>query len=260
MHTLPQEVVDSLSADRLSGFRVQSGRNDSRALLGRYLHNVAVSHALYPSLHALEVVLRNRIHSAVEADCPIDRDRPDLYRTFPTWLDAVNSILTPDHQREVGKASDSVLKDIRRRFRGKNHRDRSRHTPGRLVAKLPFSFWVFLFDKEYVGIGRGDPGVLWPRYSEAVFPNDPPEHIHKVRSTLRRMLVIRNRVMHHERIIPWEDYEDTALSPVRVQEDILQLLAMMSAGGRDTLYEHGPGDYMLKPSFGRYLTIHAARL
>ncbi|HYW11610.1 MAG TPA: hypothetical protein VE871_06615 [Longimicrobium sp.] len=248
-----------LSRDRLAGYRVTSGRNTDRDLLGRYMHNVAVSQALYPYLHAAEVVLRNRIFAAVAHDHPIDRDRADLYNDFPCWLDATPAILVQSQQEEVARAKRDVEKDLRRRFPQGKSRGRHLLTPGRLVAKLPFSFWVFLFDPEYVGNGRGQPGILWPRYSAAVFPNRESAGIVEVRKMMRRLLVVRNRIMHYERIAPWADYNDTALHPEHVRADILQLLDWMSPRAATTVRDHGPPDYCLEPAFGRYLRLFAAR-
>ena len=248
-----------LSRDRLAGYRVSSGRNTDRDLLGRYMHNVAISQALYPYLHAAEVVLRNRIFAAVARDYPIDRDRLDLYNEFPCWLDATPTILTENHQAEVAKAKRDVQKDLRRRFSDRKSRARHLLTPGRLVAKLPFSFWVFLFDAEYIGHGRGQAGILWPRYSAAVFPNRESPGIVDVQKMMRRLLVVRNRVMHHERIAPWDDYSETSLHPEHVRKDVLQLLDWMSPRAATTLHDHGPPDYYLEPAFGRYLRLFACR-
>jgi hypothetical protein len=253
------EANDLLSPDRLAGFSLKSGRNTDRDLLGRYLHNVAVSQALYPYLHAIEVVLRNRIFAAVAHDNPIDPDRLDLYADFPCWLDATAQVLTDNHKAEVDKAKRDVQKDLRRRFGDQRGQDRKLLTPGRLVAKLPFSFWVFLFDAEYVGRGRGQPGVLWPRYSASVFPHRSNPGIVDVQKTLRRLLVVRNRVMNYERIAPWDDYRNTALRPEHIRDDILRLLEWMSPRAATTLREHGPPDYYLEPAFGRYLRLFAAR-
>jgi len=255
-----QEAHDLLSTDRLEGFRVRSGRNDDRALLGRYMHNVAISHALYPYLHAAEVILRNRIFSAVARAHAIDRDRPDLYDDFACWLDMTSPILTDSHRKEVKKAKDEVRKDLRRRVGAAASRNRRLLTPGRLVAKLPFSFWVFLFDYEYVGNGRGDLGILWPRFSQAVFPGRTSTGIVDVRKTLRRLHVVRNRVMHYERISPWDESKDTALRPDHVRGDILQLLEWMSPRVADIVRNHAPHDYLTEPAFGRYLRLAACQL
>lgn len=259
-HGQDREAEELLSHDRLQGFRLKAGANTDRDLLGRYLHNVAISMALYPHLHALEVVLRNRIFTAVERDHPIDRDRGDLYRDFPCWLDATPAVLTENHQPEIERAKADVRKDLRRRFgSGRESQNRQMLTPGRLVAKLTFAFWVYLFDSEYIGAGRGQQGILWPRYSRAVFPGRDDPGVVDVRKMLRRLLVVRNRVMHYERIAPWQDYESSALRPERVRDDILQLLEWMSPRAGHTAREYGPDNFYSAPSFGRYLRRFAAR-
>ena len=116
-----------------------------------------------------------------------------------------------------------------------------------------------VFDPEYIGGGRGQLGILWPRYSAAVFPNRSSAGIADVQRTLRRLLVVRNRVMHYERIAPWDDYSNTALHPGHVRNDILELLGWMSTRAATTLRDHGPPDYYLEPAFGRYLRLFACR-
>lgn len=255
-----KEAEDLLSHDRLQGFRLKAGANTDRDLLGRYLHNVAISMALYPHLHALEVVLRNRIFAAVDRDHPIDRDRRDLYRDFPCWLDATPALLIGNHQPEIERAKADVRKDLRRRFRSdRESQDPKKLTPGRLVAKLTFGFWVYLFDPGYTGAGRGQQGILWPRYSKAVFPGRDDVGVTDVRKMLRRLLVVRNRVMHYERIAPWQDYESSALRPERVRDDILQLLEWMSPRAGQTAREYGPDNFYSGPLFGRFLRRFAAR-
>lgn len=252
-------AVELLSRDRLDGYHVKTGQNTDRDLLGRYLFNVAVSHALYPYFHALEVILRNRIYAAVAKDHPIDPDRLDLYNDFPCWLDATSSVLIPDHRREVAKAKGDVRKDLRRRLGDRMSQASRFRTPGRLVAKLPFSFWVFLFDTEYLGHGRGDQGLLWPRYTAAVFPGSANVRMSDVQKRVRRLLVVRNRIMHYERIAPWDDWTNghAALRADHVRDDILELLDWMALRASKTLRDHGPLDEFFELSFGRYLRRYA---
>lgn len=258
----PLDPVALLSRDRLSGFQIDGGPNGDRHLLGRYLYNLGTSYALYPYLHTLEVVLRNRIYDVVAQDHPVDRDRPDLYRRFPCWLDAEAkySLLLPDHQGAVADASQDVFKDLRRRWGATAAQRRSMYTPGRLVARLTLSFWVYLFDAEYVGKGRGDPGVLWPRYFDRVFPT--PKHgltITRVRTLLRRLLIVRNRTMHFERIAPWAD-RDGSLNPTHLRDDIQELIHAMSPQTAQALDDHGPHPMLFGKGFERCLGVLAFRL
>lgn len=258
-----QEARDLLSADRLEGYHLKAAPSSDRELLGRYLHNVAISQNFYPYFHALEVVLRNRIYAAVAKDIDIHAAALHLYNEFPCWLDAATSILTTDHRKSVAIARADVIKDLRRRYGAKMSQAKRLHTPGRLVAKLSLSFWVFLFDSDYVGNGRGDQGVLWPRYFAEVFPNRPTTggaaDIGKIRQRLRRLLVVRNRLMHFERVAPWENYQNRVLAPGQVLDDIVDLLDGMSTRAVSAVTGYGPQDYVLRPSFGRYLRRSASR-
>jgi len=58
-----QDLEKTLSVERLRPYRTAPEDTDS-VVLARYLWNMALSHALYPALHLLEVSLRNRIHQA----------------------------------------------------------------------------------------------------------------------------------------------------------------------------------------------------
>ncbi|MGV3707346.1 MAG: hypothetical protein ACO1Q7_00795 [Gemmatimonas sp.] len=247
-----------LSPDRLSGFRTDKGPNQEPHLVGRYLANMAVSQALYPYLHTLEVVLRNRIYAAVSAERPVDPDLPDHYDRFPCWLDATkNILLIDDHRDVVEKAKTEVHKDLRRRWGDARAKKRDLQTPGRLVANLSFAFWVFLFDEEYAATGRGDPGLLWPGHFDAVFPNAPGRFtVTEARRMLRRMLVVRNRVMHYERITPWADSKG-ALDPQRIHRDLIMLINAMSPRAAAALDAYGPPPMFFEESFARYCTTIA---
>lgn len=82
-------------------------------------------------------------------------------------------------------------------------------TPGHLVAKLNFGFWVNLFNASYEQ-GRVDGPALWPAGLKELhgFPSSE-----RNRADIRRRFAtvrdFRNRVVHHEPIwdqIPEADY------------------------------------------------------
>lgn len=220
------EAVELLSRDRLDGFRDGPGETD-KVLVGRYLLNAAVAEALHPLLHALEVILRNRLNEAAAARYPINPDLRHEYNDYPSWLDATNSPVTDDHRRHVDEAKDKVFRELRRRYGPGAASARRMRTPGRLVAALPFSFWVFLFDAEYSGT-RESPGSLWPELLPRVFPHRKTVPFNEIRSRLRRLLVVRNRVMHYERIYPYADGKGLTWNPETIRVEILELLSWMS--------------------------------
>lgn len=141
------EAVSLLSRDRLEGFR-DAARDTNKALASRYLLNAALAEALHPLLHALEVIVRNRINEAAAARYPIDPDLPGEYHDYPSWLDARRGPIASSHRLHVEEAKAKVLRDLRRRYGPRMASARRMRTPGRLVAALPFSFWVYLFDPE----------------------------------------------------------------------------------------------------------------
>jgi hypothetical protein len=229
------EAAELLSRDRLDGFRDGTGDSD-KILVGRYVLNAAIAEALHPLLHALEVILRNRLNESAAALYPVDPDSPAEYHHYPSWLDATQGPIAHFHRKHVDEAKAKVAKDLRRRYGPGVASARRMRTPGRLVAALPFSFWVYLFDQEYSGT-RASPGSLWPELLPQVFPHARGVALSEIRNRLRRLLVVRNRVMHHERIYPYSDGRGLSWDPGRVRVEILELLSWMSPRAR-AMVEH----------------------
>jgi hypothetical protein len=132
-----------------------------------YLWNLEISAAFYPSLNGLEVTLRNALHSRLGALF----GRPDWWTAAP---------LRPNGTRMVSQAEEKL---------------RSRSvtlTADNIVTELSFGFWVSLVSNTY-------HRNLWSRGLHRSFP-----HFRGARADLytdlRRALILRNRIMHHEPI------------------------------------------------------------
>lgn len=245
------DAVGLLSRDRLEGFRNAAADSD-KELVSRYLLNAAVSEALHPHLHAVEVILRNRVVGAGTLRFPVDPAQPGTYGRFPVWLDAEPGILAPRHRQIVDQASEQVAKSLRRRYGPKRGAALRFRTPGRLVAALPFSFWVFLFDPGYSG-DHESRGLLWPDSLPEVFPHGAQAGIGRIRSRLRRLLVVRNRIMHYERIFPYADGKGFAVDPDDLRDQICELVGWMSPRAESVLrrFDRIPED--LHPTNRRFL-------
>lgn len=199
-----------VSPTRLQAYRLATDRDDLDAL-ARYLWNMALSEALYPSLQNMEIALRNSLQQAV------GRTLHD-----PQWLTATPSVLRPAHQDRVTEAV---------RYLGKRKKSPD---VGRIVAELNFGFWVSLFNKEYEPLWRR-PGLI-----PAAFPAIPRDtsgrHRRKVRNRhalsirLNRILELRNRVFHHEPIWNWP-------RPTLVDQhaEVIEMLAWINPTLRDTV-------------------------
>lgn len=205
-----------------------------------------------PLLHALEVVLRNRIDYTVSAKYPIDPDLQHSYRDFPSWLDAVDGPLIQPHVSRVEQAKEKVHRDLRRRYGPSRARAKRLRTPGRLIAALPFSFWVYLFDEAYSG-NRAAPGRFWPDLLPSVFPYARNPRISQIRKRLRRLLVVRNRAMHYERLYPYDDGKGVPWEPEEIRSDILELLQWMHPRAARVVGTFDRIRYVMDPANRRFI-------
>lgn len=212
-----------LSQERLNRY----GRPDEPALeiVARYLWNMAVCEALYPSLQGLEVAVRNTIFNAGTGIYPFTGS-PQAGQV-PCWLDAAG-LLQPDERRSVDLAK------MRLTAAGKALE------PGRLIAELTFGFWTALFDVRYE-----NTRVLWPRlFSQRIFAHAPSRYKNRksLSPLLNRVRHLRNRAFHHEPIWHWRDLADH-------HAITLDLIGWMSPSLRQTV-----------EAMDRFDRVHAAGL
>ena len=181
---LEQALARSISAERLAGYyrEVAPGTTtgvrpdpDPLNAVARYQWNTALCEALYPSLQAFEVALRNAVHESLS----------EYYR--PDWLQTA-AFLRPQEQERVRAAEDAL------RAQGKPI------TPGRLVAELTLGFWTGLFVHAY------DRTVALPVMARRL--RAFPSSLRTRRALYPRfedVRFLRNRVFHFEPIWYWSD-------------------------------------------------------
>jgi hypothetical protein len=178
-----------LSEQRLEGYG--GGAMPRPDVITRYLWNMALCEALYPSLQALEVALRNTLFSAGEAVYPFP-GAPAEGQTA-CWLD-LPGILHGEESTRVAAA--------KRRLKEAN----KALEPGRVVAELSFGFWTALFDVRYE-----NTKILWPRlFGQKIFADAPRNKRSRkaLSPLLNRVRLLRNRAFHHEPIWHWKDLPD----------------------------------------------------
>ncbi|MDE2778985.1 MAG: hypothetical protein OXI91_04820 [Chloroflexota bacterium] len=163
------DLQRALSGNRLEPYLSQSTQRDTDVALATYLWNLALCESLYPSLHGIEVSLRNSIHDTAS-------------RKFG------NEFWFTSHL--VGREKENIEK-IGQGFSRRN----IEATPGKYVSECNFGFWVSLFKSEY-------ELTLWRILTGDVFPYAPRQA--RTRSLLRARLDgirrLRNRVFHFEPI------------------------------------------------------------
>ncbi len=169
------DMQKAFSASRITAY-TSPADDDEIDSLARYYWNIALCESLYPSLHCLEVVLRNSIHDALT----VAKGKPD-------WYDTAELLRRPE-QRMLDHA------------KGELTRQHKPLEPGRVVAELTFGFWTSLLVRHY------DRSIAIPVIPTA-FAFAPARlrvrrFVHPILEDIR---FLRNRIFHHEPIWYWRD-------------------------------------------------------
>lgn len=143
--------------------------NDPKKAIRLYTWNIEVSAALWGSLHAIEIGLRNALH-----------ERMCLHFGRPDWWSATSLDLMFDQRDQLARAVDK----LRRRRPG--------HLPGHVVAELTFGFWIGLLGK-----GRDYEKRLWTPALRRAFPNYRGSR-GDLYAAFDSVRLLRNRIAHHE--------------------------------------------------------------
>lgn len=163
----PEWIRDVLSIPRFAPYLARTN-GDVDAAIRLYKWNVEISAAFYTSLHCLELGLRNAMH---------DRLRTRFGRA-DWWVVAP---LSDNGKRTVSSAVEKLV--------GRSGR---RYTADDIVAELSFGFWVSLVSR-----GAAYDRTLWVPALHRAFPfyrgKRKPLH-----DNLLAMVLLRNRIMHHE--------------------------------------------------------------
>ncbi|MCK9506370.1 MAG: hypothetical protein M0Q95_19590 [Porticoccaceae bacterium] len=169
----------SLSPDRINTY-VNKAHGDKVLALQLYTWNTAISAAFYGPLQGLEVALRNAMH------------RELTIRYGDAWYDNPAAGLDAGGLQRLESAKTSLL------------RSKCLIGPSRVVAELPFGFWVSL-------LGRGGRAVppdtgrknyemtLWRPALHRAFSHSRLNR-RRAHQPLDYLRTFRNRIAHHEPI------------------------------------------------------------
>jgi len=164
-------VEAALSLERFARY-VAWADGDRQSAVELYSLNTQVSEALYVPLQALEVALRNRIHTIMAET------------HGPGWFHPEATHVT-DRQAEQVQAAIADLTAERKPIED-----------GRVVAALTFSFWTSMFGRK-----QDD---LWKRTLHRIATRDGRFLARKDFATrLTQVRLLRNRIAHHEPILYW---------------------------------------------------------
>ncbi|MDQ3692494.1 MAG: hypothetical protein M3464_02545 [Chloroflexota bacterium] len=159
-----------LSEDRLEAYRPENGAD--LEMLTNYFWNIRLGEALMPCLHAVELALRNSIHTEFA-----EHYGNDMWFYIPGVLDSGG----------IEKLSDAL--------RQAAHKPPL--TAGKLVAAFTFGFWVSLF------ASRHEEHYWRPNNFarlQDVFPHASNPSLKNTYKRMQKILELRNRVFHYEGI------------------------------------------------------------
>lgn len=171
-----------MSAERLGPYESEMGSPAGAVAL--YEWNSAVSAALFETLGAVEVIIRNAFHQQLAVR---HAERSGVGPWYVGgWID------------------DKGRKDVRTARERATSRGRQPELEGKVVAELSFGFWRYLVAKRY-------QATAWPALQKAFprHPAGPSVPRRDIDDRMQRVHVLRNRVAHHEPVFR----RDLALDP-----------------------------------------------
>lgn len=150
--TFASVVETRLSPERLAPFLEACG-NRRKDAIKLYHWNIRISGALYETMHVLEVVLRNALHTELQ-ELHVASGDPG------SWLDHPAAYFTDEAKGAIGEAKERVKEDLER----KNGSTPKILPADKIVAELSLGFWRFLLTSHYTH-------TLWTPALRNAFPN-----------------------------------------------------------------------------------------
>lgn len=160
-----ESLVSAMSGPRFATYRARA--DSDTAALQLYTWNTTVGAAFYGPLQTLEVTLRNAVHGVMSAN----------YGS--RWFQDSRFLRANDRH-----FVDKTIQHLRNRSKPV--------PPTRIVAELPFRFWVALFANTY-------DATIWRTDLHRIFAPKVKDR-RGLHETLDRLRTLRNRIAHHEPI------------------------------------------------------------
>ncbi len=165
-----QNITQNLSPERFSPY-LNLTSNNASAALRLYEFNIQLSESFYPSLHNLEIVLRNNFHLSIA-------------KVYGDWWLLNRDLISGTNKKEfvnLSKVADIVSKS-------------KSLSSGEIVSNLSFGFWVSLLYPNYeLSLWRGSLHKIFAQTQKIT-----RKEIHQKLEAIKR---VRNRAAHHEFIL-----------------------------------------------------------
>lgn len=176
-----------------SEVRLESYRSDGQSdldLVATYLWNVPLREALHPSLQAVEVALRNTMHSTIQ--------RRHLQQRYPEelWFDHLDYFV-PRYDKNRVRLSPKTIEDARRLYRNRGEEA----SVDQIISSTHLGFWTTM-------LSPASRPILWVPLGFTMLREMFPHASHgqgglefsaywDAYDSIRRL---RNRVSHYEKL------------------------------------------------------------
>jgi len=164
-----------LSEEKMNAYRSRRNNSSDEEVYAHFLWNIQLGEALYPSLQALEIALRNRLCNAIT-----DHYEGEFHEVAHIFLDRKELDKLQKAEEECERQEQTV-------------------TQGLIIETLNFGFWTSLFDVRY--------NLLWHKLIKSVIPY--ADKYSRTRAEMSKRLNkirrLRNRIFHHGSIWHWGD-------------------------------------------------------
>lgn len=168
-----------MSYPRLEAYRYPGGSDLDMVV--NYFWNIDLAEAIVPSLHALEVALRNTIHATMT----------QVHANNDMWF-FVEGVLEPQQLKAFAEAYRQVYK-------------KPAPISGRVVAQLMFGFWTAMLHAPYEQKiwSPNSFTALYAAFPYATKSSGARLSRHEIHDRFQLINEFRNRVFHYEKLYDW---------------------------------------------------------
>ena len=165
---------NAVTKERLSVYKADGA--DNKTALARYLYNIELCTALYPSLNMFEISFRNSVDKALQT-----------FTGTAEWYNCIN--LSSESLNKINSAKRKIQNC------GKQV------THDRVISELTLGFWTSLFSRKY-NQEKFQPYLIKQCFKKALKNLKSAIPLWQY---LDKFRYLRNRVFHYERLVHWKD-------------------------------------------------------
>ncbi|MES2614523.1 MAG: hypothetical protein V4591_03810 [Bdellovibrionota bacterium] len=200
------DVIESLSRERLHSYK-QNSEDTDHEILGHYLYNLLENQKLYPPLHILEIIFRNKTHCSIG----------ELLNN-KEWLLSYVYEKDPNLNLELKKIGPKSIeefnKNISRALKASKETaflQKRNVIEGDLISNLTFGFWTSLYMHIFSNI-FSNKGIFIITFKNFNFKKlGTNDYLHQeqiIRKQIDLVRKKRNRIFHYDKINCHKNLED----------------------------------------------------